>query len=306
MDARTRRARAGSQPDPPRRSRRTPVPPGSRSVAARVRGTRRRSAAGRDPAAPLRPRRSLLRGGRLRLRLDVDAPAGEPRCEPGVLALFPDRQRQLVVGHDDLRRLRVWIDDDARDLGGLQRVRDQLGSVVGPGNDVDLLAAQLGDDVAHARPLRADARADRVDRGLVGPDRDLRPVPGLARDAADLHDAVLDLGHLHLEQALQQAGVRAADNDLRALDASAYLGDVGLQTLTVAVRLGRHLLGLREQRLDLAEIQQRVATLGLLDDAGDDVALAAGELLVCHLALGVAELLEDHLLGRLRADPPAE
>ena len=56
----------------------------------------------------------------------------------------------------------------------------------------------------------------------------------------------------------------------------------------------------------MPEVQQRVATLGLLDDAGDDVALAAGELLVGHLPLGVTELLEDHLLGRLRADPPAE
>ena len=68
----------------------------------------------------------------------------------------------------------------------------------------------------------------------------------------------------------------------------------------------RHLLGLRQQRLDLAQVEQRVAALLLLDDAGDDVALAPGELLVGHLAFGVAELLEDHLLRRLRADAALE
>src|SRR5690606_12361089 len=40
--------------------------------------------------------------GELALALDVDAPAGQPGGEAGVLALLPDRQRQLVVGHDDL------------------------------------------------------------------------------------------------------------------------------------------------------------------------------------------------------------
>ena len=73
-----------------------------------------------------------------------------------------------------------------------------------------------------------------------------------------------------------------------------------------AVGLGRHLLGLRQQRLDLAQVEQRVAALGLLDDAGDDVALTARELLVGHLALGVTELLEDHLLRGLGADPTLE
>ena len=41
-----------------------------------------------------------------------------------------------------------------------------------------------------------------------------------------------------------------------------------------------HLLGLGQQRLDPAEVEQRVAGVALLDDAGDDVALAAGVLLV--------------------------
>src|SRR6266540_3859339 len=55
-------------------------------------------------------------------------------------------------------------------------------------------------------------------------------------------------------------------------------------------------------RLDPTEVEQRVPGVGLLDDACDDVALAAGVLLVLHLALGFADPLEDHLLGGLRRD----
>ena len=82
----------------------------------------------------------------------------------------------------------------------------------------------------------------------------------------------------------------------------AHLDDVGLEPAAVVVVLVLHLLGLRQQRLDLAEVEQRVAGVGLLDDAGDDVALAARVLLVLHLPLRLADALEDDLLGGLRGD----
>ena len=51
----------------------------------------------------------------------------------------------------------------------------------------------------------ADAGADRVDVVVVRPDRDLRAVAGLAGAGLDLDDAVGDLGHLELEQPLDEA-----------------------------------------------------------------------------------------------------
>ena len=92
-----------------------------------------------------------------------------------------------------------------------------------PRDDVDLLAAELGDDHAHARAARADAGADRVDALGVRLDRDLRAVAGLAGDAADLDEAVGDLGHLELEQRLDQLRVAAREDHLRALRAGADL-----------------------------------------------------------------------------------
>src|SRR5207245_2930520 len=92
-------------------------------------------------------------------------------------------------------------------------------------DDLDALAAELVADGLHAEPTLADARADRVEPGLTRADGDLRPRPGLARDTRDLHLPVVDLRHLELEEALHQSAVRAAHDDLRAVDRAADLQD---------------------------------------------------------------------------------
>src|ERR1700730_12963763 len=94
----------------------------------------------------------------------------------------------------------------------------------------------------------------------------------------------------------------AADDDLRTLGGLADLDDVGLEASVVLVALEGHLFGLRQERLDVAEAEERVAVVALLDHAGDDVALAAGVLLVLLVALGLADALQDDLLGGLRGD----
>jgi len=57
----------------------------------------------------------------------------------------------------------------------------------------------------------------------------------------------------------------------------------------------------RKQAMD-GKIVRKNGSIVLLDDAGDDVALAAGVLLVLHLPLGLADALDDDLLGGLRRD----
>ena len=71
----------------------------------------------------------------------------------------------------------------------------------------------------------------------------------------------------------------------------------------MVVALAVDLLGARQQRLDaLAQLHERVARVGLLDDAGDQLADAVAVLLEHHVALGLADPLQDHLLGGLRGD----
>src|SRR5262249_20017861 len=150
-----------------------------------------------------------LRLRELGVGLDVDLPAGEARGEAGVHALLADRERELVVRHDDGRFLVVVVEVDLADARGRPRLRDEARRLGVPRDDVDLLAAELRDDHAHARAARADAGADRVDSLCVRLDGDLRAIAGLAGDAADVDETVRDLGHLELEQRLDQLRIAA-------------------------------------------------------------------------------------------------
>ena len=79
--------------------------------------------------------------------------------------------------------------------------------------------------------------------------------------------------------------------------------DHGLDARALLVALAVDLLGARQQRLDLAEVDEDVvAVAGLLDDAGDDLADAVDVLVVHHLALRLADPLQDDLLRGLRGD----
>ena len=123
----------------------TPAPTPLRSRAlGRAPGRGAPASTGASAASADRPRPGSFlgrsrsrRGGRgarlvadLGLRLDVDAPSGEPGREPGVLALLPDRERELVVGHDDHGRARALVDAHLLDLRRLQGVGDELGGVL--------------------------------------------------------------------------------------------------------------------------------------------------------------------------------
>ncbi len=70
------------------------------------------------------------------------------------------------------------------------------------------------------------------------------------------------------------------------------------------VALGGHLLALGQPRLHPAQIDQGVPAVGLLHDAGHDLADAIRVLLEHDALLGLADALIDHLLGRLGRDPP--
>src|SRR5664279_15611 len=153
--------------------------------------------------------RSALELVDLRFGVNIDAPARELRREPDVLALLADRERELVVGDDQLHAMAFGVDDDALDLGRCDRVADEARRVVIVRDDVDLLAAQLLHDGLDAAALHADARADRIDIAIARRHGDLRARTGLASRALDADDLLVDLRDLLLEQLLEQALVRA-------------------------------------------------------------------------------------------------
>ena len=140
-------------------------------------------------------------------------------------------------------------------------------------------------------------------RAVAADHADLGAAARIARGGLDLDDAVVDLGHFLREQLLHELGVRAAEEDLRAAVVALDLHDQRAHALADAGGLARDLLVAADHALGAAEVDDHVAELDRLDHAGDDLAGAVLEFLELALALGIADLLEDHLLGALRVDP---
>src|SRR5689334_19960181 len=94
----------------------------------------------------------------------------------------------------------------------------------------------------------------------------------------------------------------AAEEDLRPAILAADVEDQAAGAVADAEHLARNLLVAADDALGAAEVDDDMAELDALDDAGDDLAGPLLEFLILPLALGVADLLEDHLLGGLGGD----
>ena len=233
---------------------------------------------------------------------DVDVPADELAGEAHVLAAAADGERELLVGHHDLDALGLLVEHDLGDIGRLQRRDHEVGDVVGPGDDVDLFALQFADHRLDARAAHTDAGADRIDRRIRRGHGDLGAAARVAGDRADGDDAVVDLRHFLHEQLGHELRMRAAQEDLRAALLAAHVVDVGADAVAVAVHLARDQLVAADDGFATAEVDDDVAVFDALDGAVDDLADAVDVLVVHALALGIAHLLHDHLLGRLGGD----
>src|SRR5258708_26911347 len=116
----------------------------------------------------------------------VDLPAGELGGEPHVLAVAPDRHREVFLVDDDVHGVLFLVDHDRGHLGGRQGPDHELRRIGRPQHDVDPLAGELLRHGLHTRAAHADAGADRVDALVVGEDGDLRAHPWIARRGLDL------------------------------------------------------------------------------------------------------------------------
>src|SRR5205085_3608852 len=111
------------------------------------------------------------------------------------------------------------------------------------------------------------------------------------------------LGHFLGEQLLHEIGVGAAEEDLRAARFAADRHDQRADAVADADHLARDLLIATDDAFGAAEVDDNVTELDALDDAGDDLGDPILELFILTLALGIADLLEDDLLGGLGGDP---
>ena len=185
---------------------------------------------------------------------------------------------------------------------GASAVDHELGRIFGEQDDVHALAGELVGHRGHARAAHADARALRIEARIVGLDGDLGADAGIARRRLDLDEAFLDLRHFQLEQPHQELRCDPRQDQLRALRRAVDLHHVGAHAIAHAQHLLLDQLVARNHAFDAARLDDHVAALDALDRAGEQIVLTLQEVVEDLLALGIADLLQDHLLRGLRAD----
>ena len=153
-----------------------------------------------------------------------------------------------------------------------------------------------------AAAAHADAGADRIDRGIARDHGDLGAAARIAGDRLHLDDAVIDLRHFLGEQLGHELRMGARQEDLRPALLAADVVDIGADAVAVAEGLARDQLVAAHDAFAAAEVDDDVAVLDALDLAVDDLADAVLVLVVLAVALGLAHLLDDDLLGRLGGD----
>jgi hypothetical protein len=128
--------------------------------------------------------------------------------------------------------------------------------------------------------------------------------PGIARGGAISSSPFLDLGHLELEELHQELGGDTRQDQLRPARLAVDLGDVGAHT----VAHPQFLLAISWSRGSSASTRPD-STIRLPRSARFTVPVTRDSprsrksLRICSRS-GVADLLQDHLLGGLRADAP--
>ena len=199
--------------------------------------------------------------------------------------------------------MRFFVDDDAAHLGRHQGVDHELRRILGPKNDIHALARELLRDGLNAGSAHADTRPDRVDALIVGLHRDLRARSGIAGRRLDLEEPFFDLRDLEFEQLDEELRRDAGQDELGSARAAIDLEQVSPDPIAdPQVLLGNHLFT-RQNRFEATGFDDGVAAFHALDGAGDQVFLAIKEVVEDLLPLGIANLLQNHLFGGLRADP---
>src|SRR6185436_15340635 len=165
--------------------------------------------------------------------------------------------------------------------------------------------AQLLDHGLHPRALDADARTHRIDVGVPRGDGDLAPRTGLAGDAHDLDDPLVNLGDFGLEQLVDQLRCAAAQDDHRTARFAIDVLDEGHDAIAGPVGFARSLLARGQDAFGASEVDDDVVTLlEAPDDPADQLTLAILVLVVDDVALRIAHPLEQNLLRGLRGDAP--
>ena len=164
-------------------------------------------------------------------------------------------------------------------------------------------ASSTIDDILDSISPHADASAHTIDPLVHTAHRDLGAVARLAGGRAHLDNALGNLRDFLLEQALHKLRLGAAEDHLHAAARLADLVHRRPHPLVDVVRFAGDLFAAGKDGLNVWQRNGRRTAFVALDRAGDKLPARCVVLVEEVIALGLADLLDHHLLGRLRADP---
>jgi len=136
----------------------------------------------------------------------------------------------------------------------------------------------------------------------MGDDRDLGTEPGLTCDGLDLDRAVIDLGHLQLEESPNEPWMAAGEDDLRPVGGVADAHDVGTDPLAQIVLLVGDAFTFRKYGFSSAQVDDQVASIEADNVTRQNIAFAVLVILKDLIPFGLADALEHCLFRRLRGD----
>src|SRR5690606_35981033 len=132
----------------------------------------------------------------------------------------------------------------------------------------------------------------------------LRALTGLTNDALDLHDSIVDLGHLELEEPLHEDGVGTADDHLWVCAGIAPdLLHHGTQHVALSITILENLFASGQHQLGFVVDDEHLASARLIHFAHHDLADKLGVILVDVFLLDVADTLTERLSGRHHGAP---
>src|SRR5262249_23102819 len=152
----------------------------------------------------------------------------------------------------------------------------------------------------HALPAQTHASADGVHFLVARPDCKLGPEARLARDSLDLNGAVTDFRYFQLKEFYHELRVGSGQNDLRPVGSVLDRSHITADAFTHLVLLGRDTLAIRQERLELSQINDDVRAFKPAYRPADDIAGAIFEFRVNQFFFRAAQVLHQCLFGILR------
>jgi hypothetical protein len=229
-------------------------------------------------------------------------PAGHFRSQANILAATANGDCQVLLVDDHVHAVLVFIDDDRADFSRRQRANHELCRISRPENDVNSFTGQFIGHRRDSRSTHADAGTDRIDPLIIGLDGNLGAHAGVTGSSLDFQQAIIDFRDFQREELNDELRSGTRQDQLRTAGGSVDAQQICFDTITHAQVLARNHLIAWQHCFHLAGFDNRIAALHALDRPGYQMLLARQEFTQHLFALGVTNLLQNHLLGSLRTN----